>query len=42
MDLNFRPLTIKDCLIAENTLNPKTMYKLIVSFKQNGVLFKET
>ena len=42
MDKNFRPLTLKDCKIPEKTLDPKTMYKLIVSFKQNGVLSKET
>lgn len=42
MDFNFRPLTLKDCKIPEKTLDPKTMYKLIVSFRQNGVLSKET
>ena len=42
MDFSFRPLTLKDCKIPEKTLDAKTMYKLIVSFRQNGVLSKET
>lgn len=42
MNEDARPVTLKDCKIPEGTLDARTMYKLTVSFKQNGLLSKET
>ena len=33
-----RPVTLDDCKIPANSLNAKTIYRLSVSFKQNGLL----
>jgi hypothetical protein len=37
MDAEMRPITLKDCKVPEGTLNAKTMYKLTVSFMQDGL-----
>jgi len=42
MDAEMRPITLKDCKVPEGTLNAKTMYKLTVSFMQDGLKSKET
>lgn len=42
MNPDARPITLEDCKIPEQTLTAKTMYKLLVSFKQNGIMSKET
>ena len=42
MDFSAKPITLADCKIPKETLKPKTLYKLTVSFTKNGVLSKET
>jgi len=42
MDFNMKPVTLKDCKIPAQTLDAKTIYKLTVSFKENGVQLAET
>lgn len=42
MDREARPVTLQNCKIPAGTLDARTMYKLTVSFKQNGLLSHET
>lgn len=41
VDATMRPVTLQDCKLPKNILDPNTVYKLEVSFRKNGILSHE-